>query len=77
MGLELFVDDGEIVGCNLLNGTMYSTDGASGVPLPPGARAAFMLAYGDKLKDEDAHLGWQTVPPPKGQWRSRDQRAHS
>ena len=77
MGLELFVDDGEIVGCNLLNGTMYSTDGASGEPLPPGARAAFMLAYGDKLKDEDAHLGWQTVPPPKGQRRSRDQRAHS
>ena len=75
MGLELFVEDGEIVGRNLLNGAIYSTDGASGEPLPPGARAAFMLAYGDKLKDEYTQLEWQTVPPPKGQRHSRDQRA--
>ena len=75
MGLELFVEDGEIVGRNFLNGIIYSTDGASGEPLPPGARAAFMLAYGDKLKDEYTQLEWQTVPPPKGQRHLRDQRA--
>ena len=77
MALELFAENGEIVGCNILNGTIYSTaEGASGEPLPPGARAAFMLAYGDKLKDEDTQLGWQTVPPRKGPRRSHDQRAH-
>ena len=75
MALELFAENGEIVGCNILNGTIYSTaEGASSEPLPPGARAAFMLAYGDKLKDEDTQLGWQTVPPRKGQRRSHDQR---
>ena len=59
MGLELCAEGGEIVGCNIVNGTNYSTAGAPDEPLPPGARAAFMLAHGDELE-------WQTVPPPKG-----------
>ena len=57
MGLELCVEGSEIVGCNILNGTNYSTAGGPDVPLPPGARAAFMLAHAD-----DEQLGWQTVP---------------
>ena len=45
-----------------LEDALAKTAGAPDEPLPPGARAAFMLAHGDELE-------WQTVPavpPPKG-----------
>ena len=56
MGIRLWRSDGvgrgetkgEIVGYNSLSGTNY---GGADDPLPPGARAAFMLAEN----------GWQTV----------------
>ena len=53
MGLSLCVENGEIVGYNIIDGRNY---GGSDEPLPPGARAAFILA----------NDGWTTVPPPKG-----------
>ena len=45
--------EGEVVGYNTLNGDNY---GGSDGPLPPGARAAFVLAKG----------GWQAAPASKG-----------
>ena len=65
MGIRLWRSDGvgrgetkgEIVGYNSLSGTNY---GGADDPLPPGARAAFMLAEN----------GWQTVSTTTGK-RSR------
>ena len=44
--------EGEVFGYNTLNGDNY---GGSDGPLPPGARAAFVLAKG----------GWQAAPASK------------
>ena len=44
---------GEIVGYNNINGQNY---GGSDGPLPPGGRAAFLMAEG----------GWQAAPVRKG-----------
>ena len=49
---------GELVGYHILNGDNY---GGSDGPLPPGARAAFMLTKADE--------GWQEVPTRKGKQR--------
>ena len=65
MGIRVWRSDGvgrgetkgEIVGYNSLSGTNY---GGADDPLPPGARAAFMLA----------EKGWQTVSATTGK-RSR------
>ena len=64
MGIRLFRSEGlgrgekkgEIVGYNIINGTNY---GGSDEPLPPGARAAFLLAETE----------WQEVPATKGKRR--------
>ena len=61
MGIRLWESDGsgrgetegEVVGYNTLNGDNY---GGSDGPLPPGARAAFVLAKS----------GWQAAPASKG-----------
>ena len=64
MGIRLWRSDGhgrgeakgEIVGYNRINGMNY---GGVDAPLPPGARAAFLIYERD----------WQEVPAPKGQRR--------
>ena len=61
MGVTLFRSEGlgrgetkgEIIGYNSLNGTNY---GGPYEPLPPGARAAFLMAESE----------WQEVPLSKG-----------
>jgi len=67
MGLNLYESEGlcpgetpgEIVGYNILNGENY---GGPDAPLPPGARAAFVMAKG----------GWQAVPARKGKPVNRE-----
>ena len=56
MGLNLYEDDGDIVGYNTLTGENV---GGGDAPLPPGARAAFVIANG----------GWQTVTARKDKRR--------
>ena len=64
MALELYEETGEfgrkgtIVGYHTLNGENY---GGDGLPLPPGARAAFMMAKND----------WVEVTKPPHKKRAR------
>ena len=53
-GLGAGETKGEIIGYNSLNGTNYG--GPDAPPLPPGARAAFLMA----------ESGWQEAPVRKG-----------